>query len=194
MRKLNILLAALIIALVPLAAISTSYAYFTTYTGAEGGYTLRLSEETNTEETNTGEKEKPVEEEKPEDGGDEDTPEEIKEKFSAWTKHVTITNSQIVPVYFRVKAYAPAPITPVYSDPNGAAGDWNPVPGAGGYVYSKGPVAPGADTSTLDIEITGFPAAPTDGETFDVVVVYEFTPVQYTPAGAPYADWTLALV
>ena len=43
------------------------------------------------------------------------------------------------------------------------------------------------------MEIKNVPEEVTEPESFNVVVVYETTPVQYDAEGNPYADWELVL-
>lgn len=113
----------------------------------------------------------------------------IGEEFSNWTKHVSVTSEEdSEPVYIRVKAFCGSEYTLVYSD-----GDGRWTPGSDGYYYYTPIVGAGETTSTLDIRIENVPAEVRDAESFNVVVIYEGTPVQYHEDGSPYADWSIKL-
>ena len=77
----------------------------------------------------------------------------------------------------------------VYSD---AAGKW--TPGADGYYYYSDIVKGGESAGVLDIGIS-FPEKTeiTEETRFDVVVIYESTPVLYQADGSAYADWSITL-
>lgn len=51
----------------------------------------------------------------------------------------------------------------------------------------------GQSAAELLVRIGNVPESPEDARDFNVVVVYETTPVQYDEAGNPYADWSLRL-
>lgn len=115
--------------------------------------------------------------------GDETT---VQEEFSAWTKHVTITVSEdSEPVFIRARAFCGSQYSLVYSD---AGGKW--TPSSDGYYYYSDPVAAGGSTDVLDIKINDVPEDVKDSASFNVVVVYETTPVLYREDGTAYADWT----
>lgn len=159
-------------ALVAAAGLGSAYAYFTTYVGATGGYTLNLGDRT-----------------------------VIEEEVSNWIKHFRITSREdSEPIYVRARAYSGEIYNLEYSNPESApegapGGTW--IPGADGFYYYSNEdgslriVEGGESTSELLIEITNPPQDHT--VSFNVVVVYESTPVQYTEDGAPYADWTKKL-
>lgn len=110
---------------------------------------------------------------------------EIKEPdVSDWTKHVVITNSQDgSPVYIRAKAFAGSEYELIYD-----GGDsW--TRGEDGYYYYNGILAPGEETPELLVKISNPPEDPENGQQFNVVVIYESTPVRYDENGMPYADW-----
>lgn len=98
-------------------------------------------------------------------------------------KHVVITNAEDAgPVFVRATAFAGGDVDLTYS------GDkWTPE---GGYYVYNDIVAGGESTTELlvsfrkegDLE---------EGESYNVIVVYEATPVQYDENGNPYADWSL---
>ena len=153
------------------AGVNGALAYFTTYTAAEGGYVIHLGDRTRIEET-----------------------------FDSWTKHVTVTNDpESEPVYIRAKAFC-ARYGLVYNSPAGnwttARGAWNEIvpSGADEYYYYTEIVNGGESTDVLNVVID-FPAADgesvsEDRESFNVIVIYESTPVRYHEDGTPYADWT----
>ena len=90
----NILLISFAIVLLLAAGIKETWAYFTTYAEAKGGYPISLGYET-----------------------------EIKEKVSDWTKVVTISNkSGSQPVYIRVKAFCGSEFNLDYSGSNWSKG------------------------------------------------------------------------
>ena len=115
---------------------------------------------------------------------------EINEGFDNKTKHVVIANNpgadgKSQAVFVRAKAFSGTTYPIVYS------GDAAWSPGADGYYYYATPLAPGEKTTQLDVEIT-FPTG-VNGDQFNVVVVYETTPVLYDETGKPYANWDFIL-
>ncbi len=113
---------------------------------------------------------------------------EIREEFTDWTKHVVIANQESSePVYIRAKAFCGSQYTLIYSGEGWA-------PGSDGYYYYRDIVNGGASTGTLDIRIENIPAEPEEIERFNVVVIYESTPVKYHEDGTPYTveetDWS----
>ena len=113
----------------------------------------------------------------------------VTEDFSNWIKHVAVTSeADSQPVYIRVKAFCGSEYSLVYSD-----GDGSWTPGSEGYYYYNPIVNAGETTSALDIRIENIPADVKDADSFNVVVIYESTPVQYREDGTPYADWSLKL-
>lgn len=102
------------------------------------------------------------------------------ETVDDWTKHVTISNTGDYDCYVRVRAFAGNAYTLQYS-----GGNW--TLGTDGYYYYNEIVPAGGSTGTLDIVIAGA----VDGQSFNVVVVQECTPVQYDEDGSPYADWNV---
>ena len=109
----------------------------------------------------------------------------ITETFSNWTKHISISNDadSTTPVFIRVNAYC-ANYELTFTD---TEGKWSL--GEDGFYYYADPVDPGKETEVLDIHIDHVPSNVTDGDTFNVVVVYESTPVLTNEDGTLYADW-----
>lgn len=113
----------------------------------------------------------------------------VEEEFDSWTKHVSIANAEeSEPVYIRVKAFCGNEYELVYSD---ESGKWSP--GQDGYYYYSEIVPAGGKTDVLDIRIDHVPADVTDADSFNVAVIYESTPVSYTPDGDSYPDWDASL-
>lgn len=112
------------------------------------------------------------------------------EEVGDWTKHVTVSNdgASNQPVYIRAKAFSGSRYELTYSS---AGNKWNP--GEDDYYYYSDIVEPGAATEALDIRIHGVPGEVKGGDSFNVVVVYESTPVCYQEDGTPYADWNQIL-
>lgn len=160
MGKKNGLLTAAAIMLILSAAIGSAWSYFTTYTEARGGYTVRLGDETT-----------------------------IDEEFSDWTKKVSIASEEgAEPVYIRAKAFCGNEFQLIYSD---ESGKWT-LGDEGWYYYSD--ILYGGETAdTLLVKIENIPEEVKDSDSFNVVVVYESTPVLYNEDGEPYADWSVKL-
>ncbi len=153
--KLNLLLLALVCALVLQGGIKSAYAYFTTYVEARGGYAIDTPSET-----------------------------EVKEEFSAWTKRVSIKNEgDAGPVFVRAKAFCTAKYPLTYT----ATGAWTLA--SDGWYYYNDPVPSGSETSELRVKIEDVPRTAEPGVSFNVVVVYESTPVRTREDGTTYADW-----
>jgi hypothetical protein len=110
--------------------------------------------------------------------------EEITEDFHDWTKNVRIKNkdNSTEHVFVRVKAFAGKQAPLVYS----AGPEWSPA--ADGYYYYAKPLAPGEETTQIDVKITDIPIS-IDPQSFNVVVVYECAPARYHEDGTAYADW-----
>lgn len=161
MKKKNIVLMLLAVGMLLTTGIGHSWAYFTTYTRAQGGYSIHLGDRT-----------------------------EVQEDFSAWTKHVSITNSaDSQPVYIRARAFCGSSYELVYSS---ESGKWI-YNNEDGYYYYQEIVRGGESTDELLVKITNVPEEITDPASFHVVVVYESTPVRYDEAGNPGADWNVIL-
>ena len=119
---------------------------------------------------------------------------EIREEFTDWTKHVVIENAEgSEPVYVRVKAFCGSQYTIEY-----AGEGWSLA--ADGYYYYEHAVSGEAGhntTAPLDLKIGGIPADPEVMEQFNVIVIYESTPVRYHEDGTPFTvyetDWSVIL-
>lgn len=108
---------------------------------------------------------------------------EITEDMDQKTKVVKISNSSdSQPVFVRVKAFSGSIYDLKYQ------GDDNWTPGDDGYYYYALPLDPGQSTTELKVTIQ-FPENADSGDNFDVVVIYETTPVFYDESGNPKADW-----
>lgn len=154
------------------AGIGSADAYFTTYAEARGGVVIQLGEKT-----------------------------EIEEEFSEWTKRISVSSAEdSVPVYVRVKAFCGSEYSLQYT---WEGGDWSEavqgngsVAGDGdtGYYYCTEILYGGGSTSQIKIEILDKDGnalkADEKSQDFNVVVVYESTPVLYDEEGNAYADWT----
>lgn len=113
---------------------------------------------------------------------------EITEDFTDWTKHVVITNEDSSePVYIRVRAFCGSQYKLLYSGEG-----W--TQGSDGYYYYNEIVNGGASTAKLDVRIEDIPDDPEVTARFNVVVIYESTPVRYHEDGTPYSaaetDWS----
>lgn len=164
MKKKNVLLAVLAVSLTLSAGVGTAWSYFTTYAEANGGYTLKLGDKTTI----------------------------VEEPPTEWTKHVSITSREdSEPVYVRVRAFCGSEyeLKPNYS----GSAKWNP--NSDGYYYYSDIINGGEKTEVLDIKIENIPADEDlkNGDNFNVVVIYETTPVRYREDGTPYADWNAGL-
>lgn len=91
MKKKNLILMLLAAGMILTGSIGHTWAYFTTYTQAQGGYPIDLGDQT-----------------------------EVHEDFSAWTKHVSVTvGEDSQPVYIRAKAFCGSAYDLVYSSESG---------------------------------------------------------------------------
>ena len=107
----------------------------------------------------------------------------IDEDFADWTKRVTITNQKGVPIYVRARAYSAFELQYKGTGWQGKEDGW---------YYYQSAVEAGKSTSILNVKIEKQPA-PEEETNFNVIVVYESTPVQYDTGGNPYADWKMVL-
>lgn len=116
----------------------------------------------------------------------------ITETFTDWTKSLTVTNEEgSEPVYVRAKAfYAPDTLKLVYSGTGWSKGDDD-------YYYYKDPIGENEEkrsTEALLVKINNIPQDVAKGDVFNVIVIYESTPVLYHEDGTAYADWNSELV
>lgn len=136
--------------------VGSTMAYFTTYAEAKGGYVLKLSHDTG-----------------------------IKEEFSNWTKHVTVTNTGSVDCFVRIRAFCGAEVELEYAD---LTDSW--TIGEDGYIYYNYMLPAGFDSAPIDIKIN----LPADFKSdFNVIVIQESTPALFDENGMPYADWDMVL-
>ena len=114
---------------------------------------------------------------------------ELKEEFSNWTKRVTVVSAEdSEPVFIRVKAFCGSRYSLSYLDESSR---WSL--GDDGYYYYSEIVPGGGSTAELQIRIGNVPASVKDGDSFNVIVIYESTPVRYREDGSAYADWNVIL-
>ena len=104
-----------------------------------------------------------------------------------WTKVITIkADADSEPVYVRANAFAPDDYTLTFSGTGWSQGE-------GGWYYFSTPISKGGAAEALNVKIDkngGF-GKEDIGENFNVVVVYEYTPVLYREDTLePYADWS----
>lgn len=109
----------------------------------------------------------------------------IQESAEDLTKTVTLTNTGETDVFVRARAF----VGSQYKLFDDFVGDWKPTED-GWIVYSQ-PVAPGANV-TFKVTVEDVPEHAENGESVNVAVVYECTPVQYKADGTAYADWSYA--
>ncbi len=114
---------------------------------------------------------------------------ELKEEFSNWTKRVTVVSAEdSEPVFIRVKAFCGSRYSLSYLDESGR---WSL--GDDGYYYYSEIVPGGGSTAELQIRIGNVPASVKDGDSFNVIVIYESSPARWREDGTAYADWSVIL-
>lgn len=112
---------------------------------------------------------------------------DVGEDFSSWQKRVVVSNAEgSMPVFVRARAFSGDAYTLTYSGEGWA-------PGEDGYYYYNAMLAGGEVTAELLVHIDGVPTGAQPGDNFNVIVVYETTPVLYDEAGMAYADWSVTL-
>lgn len=159
MKRAKYLLAILAAVTIMTAGIGKSWAYFTTYTEAEGGYTIRM-------------------------GGSTD----ITETFFNWEKKVSVTNNGLEPVFVRAKVFYDSVYTISYE----TGGKWELKDD--GYYHYTDIVDSGESTEPpLIVKIENVPEEAAEGDAFNVIVIYESTPVLYREDGTPYDNWDAVL-
>ena len=103
-----------------------------------------------------------------------------------WTKVITIkADEDSEPVFVRANAFAPDDYTLTFTGEGWTAGE-------DGWYYYSTPISKGGAAEPLSVKIDkkgGF-GKEDIGDNFNVVVVYEYTPVLYTAdTQEAYADW-----
>ncbi len=160
MKKTSLLTALLAVCLVLTASIGTTWAYFTSYVEAKGGYPIELNEK-------------------------HTPPPEIEERFAAWVKTVRIKNAEDgEPVFVRVRAYGPEKYPLTYTD---ELHNWTLA--SDGWYYCNDVLMPGARTAELKVKINDVPEKAVIGTDFNVIVVFESVKAQFNADGTAYADW-----
>lgn len=185
MKNRSMIFAAVGVALLLTASVPNALAYFTTYVTAKGEKEVVLKDRTTIDEP----------------------------EFSNFMKTVKITaDADSEPVFVRARAYKPEDVGILYVD---GSGKWSYKDD--GWCYYADPISKGASAEEFNIKIgtlkqnespmdqTGLsvigkepadgtiyniPGTGKDGDNFNVVVVYEYTPVLYDDDGVAYADWT----
>ncbi len=164
MRKRNVILVILVLALIMCASIQPAIAYFTTYVSAKGGYKVTVGDTT-----------------------------KIHEKIIGQNKEVVIhSDTDSAPVFIRAKVLYTGKNEPAVSGDNWTKNDdgyyyYNNILKGGGdtstLTVTMHDLVTGEE-ATKDLN---------DGDSFSVVVIYESTPVRYNVVegvATPYADWT----
>ena len=162
------LLTAAAVMLVMSALMGTAWAYFSTYASARGGITLHMGHE-----------------------------EEIKEQFSGGEKVLNIKSTpDSRPVYIRARGFCPDyPLTYECEKWGNGKGEVK----ADGWVYYDEILPPGETAAPLKVQInhkeipSGENSGIQDADSFNVIIVYETTEVQYDESGnvipPENADW-----
>ena len=109
----------------------------------------------------------------------------IQETAENLTKTVTLENTGDVDVFVRAHTFVGSQYTLFYD----FVGEWKPT--EDGWIEYTQPVAPNG-TAVFKVTVKGVSEHPENGESVNVAVVYECTPVQYKADGTPYADWSYA--
>lgn len=112
-------------------------------------------------------------------------------KVSEWTKHIVVrSKAGSKPVYVRARAFAGEQYQLDYSS---ESGKWTQNDD-GYYYYSDILAATEEEDAVADELLVHIGNIPEDAEDFNVVVIYESTPVLYDAEGKPYADWSQKVV
>jgi hypothetical protein len=166
MKKRNLILSGIAVLMILVASVPSALAYFTTYVYAEGKKTVVLGDRTTIQEP----------------------------AVDKWIKQIQITADETSePVYVRAKAFAPDDYVLSYSGTN-----WKPGEADDFYYYGNPISKDNKNADLLNVQIKmkdgTLPPDGKEGETFNVVVIYEYTPVLYKEDKdgnlVPYADWT----
>ena len=114
---------------------------------------------------------------------------EPEEEYGAREKKLVVRNNGTAPVFVRARAYASCDVEIAgegwTADENGEWWNYDQQ------VPAKKGGTPGA-TTALTMHVT-FPEEAAESDEYNVIVVYESTPVQYQEDGTPYADWNFKL-
>lgn len=111
----------------------------------------------------------------------------MEQDFSNWqVKAIVGSTPDSQPVYVRARAFAGDQFTLVYGGDGWTRDD-------DGYYNYDEILYGGERTSQLLVQISNIPEGPALEDSFNVVVIYETTPVQYHEDGTPYADWNIRL-
>ena len=107
-----------------------------------------------------------------------------------WVKPITITNTDDkISVFVRAKAFCGDNQELTY---DGSGWTLNTTDG---FYYYNTLLEPGKPAEVLNVTIKNPPKEDDseEGDTFNVVVIYESIPARYDAAGKAYADWTQKL-
>ena len=168
MKKKTVFLLAFAVALILATTLPNAFAYFYTYARAAGGYTIQLGDKTTITEP----------------------------KVENWTKHIVVESEpDSQPVYVRVKAFAGNKYSLTYGCGKDTEGNpyWKKKEKDDGYFYYTGILQGGQSTEEMWVKIENIPTGAKEGDSFNVVVIYETTPVIYDENGQPHADWDVVL-
>lgn len=167
MRRKWIAPAAIAIALAGAVGIAPAWAYFTDSSTATGAMSVNVKPTT-----------------------------DITETYATGVKHVVVANDEDAEgaVFVRAKVFAASSLTIEVSGTS-----WSSADADGWYAYVEA-LEPGSATEELMVRV-GFPAVKSDelptgaviGDNYNVVVIYESTPVLFHEDGTAYADWTYIL-
>lgn len=109
------------------------------------------------------------------------------EQVEGFVKSITITNEGPESCYVRARAYAGGDIELDHAGTGWSKGDSDDP-----WYYYGEVLDAGASTETLKVTISNPPEDAADGDTFNVVVVYESVKVLYDEDGEPLAaDWSM---
>lgn len=105
-----------------------------------------------------------------------------------WEKHVVITNEGPESVFVRARAFAGSKFKLDYEGEG-----WSD--GKDGYWYYSEILPDGGESAELVVKIGNIPEGAVEGDSFNVVVIYEAVKVEYNADGSAKApDWSMAAV
>lgn len=116
----------------------------------------------------------------------------IEEDVEGLKKTVTLTaDPKSGPVYVRMRAYTGSEHEQYLRYVPDDEGLWVGPDDEGWYNYAA-ILGPGESANGLVVELDGLPEGMllTEGDSVNVVIVYEYTPVLFDEDGEPYADWS----